>query len=145
MNLLVINGPNLNLLGTREPDVYGSRTLKDIEEEINKEFSSISIEWFQSNNEGEIINKIQSCMDSSVDALIINPAAFSHTSVGILDSLKAISIPKLEVHISNTNQREEFRKNKVTAMGSDFLMEGFGPDVYRLAVSNIKFIIEQKK
>ncbi|MDC1173804.1 3-dehydroquinate dehydratase [Bacteriovoracaceae bacterium] len=144
MNLLVVNGPNLNLLGTREPEIYGSKTLKEIESDISNEFGSIHIEWFQSNDEGEIINKIQTLVDGKVNGLILNPAALSHTSIGILDSLKAISIPKVEVHISNTNHREEFRKNKITAMGCDYIMEGFGPSIYRLAISNLKFVIENK-
>ncbi len=133
---LVINGPNLNKLGTREPEVYGSMSLKDIElwttEKLKDE--NISIEWFQSNIEGEIVEKIQLASDENYNALIINPAAYSHTSVAILDSLKMLPFNIVEVHLSNTNLREEFRHTKLTAKASTIIMEGLGYKAYYLGI-----------
>ncbi|MCO4792679.1 MAG: 3-dehydroquinate dehydratase [Bacteriovoracaceae bacterium] len=134
----VINGPNLNLLGTREPDVYGSETLDDIKKQTTdrlKEFD-VEIEWFQSNIEGEIVEKIQQISSSKIDALIINPAAYSHTSVAILDALKMLSIPVVEVHLSNTHHREEFRSTKLTAKASTIIMEGLGSNAYYMGIKS---------
>ena len=111
--ILILNGPNLNLLGNRETDVYGEKSLNDIkkicEEKCN--FFKLSCDFIQSNNEGELINSIQS-VENGFEGLIINPAAFTHTSVAILDALRAISKPKIEIHLSNIYTREEFRKKK---------------------------------
>ena len=134
--ILVINGPNLNLLGTREPEIYGDMTLDDIARYTEGKLANfdVQIEWFQSNIEGEIVSKIQEAGQAGLKALVINPAAYSHTSVAILDALKMLSIPVIEVHLSNTNLREEFRKNKLTAQASTSLLEGFGKDGYYLAI-----------
>ena len=112
MRILVVNGPNLNLLGTREPTIYGCETLDKINSEL-KDFAKklsaeIELTFFQSNSEGEIIDKIQSCMD--FDGLIINPAAYTHTSIAIADCIKGLEIKAVEVHLSNVNNREEFKK-----------------------------------
>jgi 3-dehydroquinate dehydratase-2 len=133
---LVINGPNLNLLGTREPHIYGDMSLADIAKYTEKKLSEfdVQIEWFQTNIEGEIVDKVQKAGQGDYKALIINPAAYSHTSVAILDALKMLTIPKIEVHLSNTNLREEFRSNKLTAKASTSLLEGFGKDGYYLAI-----------
>lgn len=136
LNLLIINGPNLNLLGKREPDVYGNQSFDDILIQLHNEFPHISIDYFQSNVEGEIINSIQDA-GFEKDAIIINPGGYSHTSVAIADALKAVPARVIEVHISNVFQREDFRKNLITATGSDGLICGFGLDVYRLAILSL--------
>jgi 3-dehydroquinate dehydratase-2 len=138
LKLLIINGPNLNLLGTREPEVYGSETLEEIQKETSlwAKSKNVETEWFQSNIEGEIVSKIQNARDENFDGLIINPAAYSHTSVAILDALTLFEKPIIEVHISNTNLREEFRKIKITARASTSLLEGFGKKGYILAIES---------
>ena len=114
MKIIVINGPNLNLLGVREPDVYGSETLADIENWLNEqpETDGHYITWFQSNHEGEIIDQLHSTI-KEVDGILINPGAFTHYSYAIRDALTAIDVPTVEVHLSNIYQREEFRKISV--------------------------------
>lgn len=137
-NFMVINGPNLNTLGQREPEVYGRDTLDDIKkltEKLVSQFESgVSIQWYQSNSEGEIVSKIQEISKEKFTALIINPAAYSHTSVAILDALRLVGFPIVEVHLSNTHRREEFRKQKVTAQASTGILEGLGPRVYATAI-----------
>lgn len=136
---MVINGPNLNLLGSREPDVYGKDTLKDIEEYTSRQLSTIldeeiEVEWFQSNLEGEIVEKIQQLISGDFQSLIINPAAYSHTSVAILDALKMLNIPIVEVHMSNTHTREAYRQQKLTAKTSTIIMEGLGKKAYLFGI-----------
>ncbi|WP_124639629.1 MULTISPECIES: type II 3-dehydroquinate dehydratase [Amniculibacterium] len=134
MNILIVNGPNLNLLGSREPEIYGSTSMESFLETLKKEFSSLNIHYFQSNIEGEIINRLHV---DDYDALIINPGAYSHYSYAIADGLKNIKKPKIEVHISNIYKREEFRQKSVTAAQSDGVITGFGLNGYRLAVLNL--------
>lgn len=125
--ILVINGPNLNLLGEREPEIYGKMSLTEINEKL-KEFAKqkgAGIEFYQSNFEGEIIEKIQKAR-GNFDGIIINPAVLSHTSFSILDALKAVDIPSVEVHLSNIFSREEFRKNTITASACSGIISGFG-------------------
>ena len=135
---LVINGPNLNFLGKREPEIYGNLGLKEIQEYTEKKVSSfckyVNIEWFQSNLEGEIVERIQKASQEALDGLIINPAAYSHTSVAILDALKLIEYKVIEVHLSNTYNRESFRHTRLTAKSSDAIIEGFGKEVYFLSI-----------
>lgn len=131
MKILIINGPNLNLLGTREPEIYGNVSMEDYLQNLQNEFSKHQISYYQSNVEGEIINRIQK---DDFDALIINPGAFTHYSYAIADCLKNISKPKTEVHISNVYKREEFRQKSVTAAHTDGVLSGFGMNGYRLAV-----------
>ncbi len=118
MNFFVINGPNLNMLGIREPDVYGKNTYDDLcillKSEAQKR--NVDIDIFQSNHEGEIVDKIQSAVFHRVDGIIINPAAYTHTSIAILDALKAVNIPAVEVHISDVDAREDFRKISYAGM-----------------------------
>ena len=133
--ILVINGPNLNLLGDREPEIYGIKTLKDIENECLNEFKELELVFCQSNSESEIIEYIHSA--SKFTALIINAGALTHTSIAIHDALKAIKIPKIEVHISNIYRREEFRKNSFISPVVDGIIAGFGTDVYKLAIFSI--------
>lgn len=136
MKILVVNGPNLNLLGTREPAIYGCETLDKINSEL-KDFAKklspeIELIFFQSNIEGEIIDKIQSCMD--FDGLIINPAAYTHTSIAIADCIKGLEIKAVEVHLSNVNNREEFRKKSFIAPVCKGSVIGFGKDGYKMAL-----------
>ena len=133
--ILIINGPNLNLLGTREPEIYGKTTLKDIETELKNraEKLNVEIECFQSNHEGEIVDKIHSAKNS-FDAIIINPAAYTHTSVAIRDAFSSVDIPTIEVHISNVYSREEFRHNSLIAPVVIGQIAGLGIQGYLLAL-----------
>lgn len=136
-NFLIINGPNLNMLGTREPEIYGSLTLSEIKEFTEKSLTeqNVKIEWFQSNIEGEIVTKIQEAIGKNLKALIINPGAYSHTSVAIYDALCMVKCPIIEVHLSNTHRREDFRQTKLTAKASTIIMEGLGKLAYLTAVN----------
>ena len=133
MNLFIINGPNLNLLGKREPEIYGFQSFEDYLESLRREFPGISLEYFQSNIEGEIINKIQEAGFRDY-GIILNPGGYSHTSVSIADAVKAVPAKVVEVHISNVFAREEFRRNLITAASADGLISGFGLEVYKLAI-----------
>ena len=139
MKILILNGANLNLLGTREPDIYGSTSMDDVLTYLKSEYSQHVIEYFQSNFEGEIIGKIQ---ENDFDALIINPGAFTHYSYAIADALKNLKKPKIEVHISNIYQREEFRQKSVTAAYTDAVLSGFGTEGYRLAIIHLISIVK---
>lgn len=136
MKICVINGPNLQLLGIREPDVYGNFTLNDIATGIKnlaKSFENIKVDFFQSNNEGEIVDKIGNLYKSGYDGIIINPAAYTHTSIAIHDALKAVDIPAIEVHISNIYKRERFRQHSITAGACIGQISGFGIKSYEYA------------
>jgi len=135
MKVLIVNGPNLNLLGTREPEIYGTTSMEDYLEKLKSEFSSHKIQYYQSNIEGEIINRLQ---EDDFDALVINLGAFTHYSYAIADCLKNIQKPKVEVHISNIYKREEFRQKSVTAANTDAVLSGFGMNGYRLAILSLK-------
>lgn len=132
----VINGPNLNLIGIREPEIYGNKTLDDIAKETQEKLKDydVEIEWFQSNIEGELVEKIQQLSTKNLTGLVINPAAYSHTSVAILDALKMLPFPVIEVHLSNTHLREEFRSTKITAKASTVVMEGLGSNAYYMGI-----------
>ena len=142
MKLLVINGPNLNMLGIREPDVYGAQTFADLEKFIRASAAEFSIDvmLYQSNHEGEIVDMIQSALNV-FDGIIINPAAYTHTSVAILDALKAVSLPTVEVHLSDINAREEFRKHSYVSLVAKKTICGLGFEGYREA---IKYFAEKK-
>ena len=140
--IVIINGPNLNLLGKREDEIYGKATLEDIKkqcEEIGEKID-LKVDFFQSNNEGEIINKIHD-VENSYNGLIINPAAFTHSSIAILDSLRAISKPKIEVHLSNIYSREEYRKKSITSESVNGLICGLGGYSYILGIEAIAKLI----
>ena len=134
MKILIVNGPNLNLLGTREPEIYGSVSMDQYLNELREEFSEHEILYYQSNVEGEIINRLQ---ENDFESLVINPGAFTHYSYAIADCLKNISQPKIEVHISNIYKREEFRQKSVTAANADGILSGFGLKGYRLAILSL--------
>lgn len=140
--ILIINGPNLNLLGKREELIYGNATLEDIKNNCEKYSSKLKlkIDFFQFNNEGEIIDKIQE-VEKKYDGLIINPAAYTHSSIAILDSLRAIKKPKIEIHLSNIYSREDYRKKSITSEGVDGLICGFGENSYILGIEAIHKLI----
>ena len=140
--ILIINGPNLNLLGKREELIYGKATLEDIKKNCEKYSSKLKlkIDFFQFNNEGEIIDKIQE-VEKKYDGLIINPAAYTHSSIAILDSLRAIKKPKIEIHLSNIYSREDYRKKSITSEGVDGLICGFGENSYILGIEAIHKLI----
>lgn len=135
MKILILNGPNLNLLGTREPDKYGKMTLSDIENYVRTIAGQLNVEvdFYQSNIEGEIVNKIQAAK-GEYDGIVMNPAAYTHTSVAIRDALLAVQIPTVEIHISNIHTREEFRKTSLTAPACIGQITGFGSDSYKLGL-----------
>lgn len=140
--ILVINGPNINMLGIREPGIYGNITLSAIEQELAglARDLDVELEFFQSNHEGEIVEKIQRCL-GKVGGIIINPAAYTHTSVAIRDALSAVSMPAIEVHISNVYSREEFRHNSFTAGVCAGQISGFGIDGYLFALRKLTSMI----
>ncbi|PWH82637.1 type II 3-dehydroquinate dehydratase [Algibacter marinivivus] len=133
--LIIINGPNLNLLGKREPNIYGSLTFTEFLEEVKGKYPKVSIDYFQSNIEGELIDKIQE-VGFSYDGIVLNAAAYTHTSVGIGDAIKAIETPVIEVHISNTFGREEFRHQSFISPNAKGVILGFGLQSYELAIQS---------
>lgn len=138
MKLLIINGPNLNMLGLREPDIYGKRTYADLVEYIQGvcRQTGIEAEVFQSNHEGAIVDKIQSAYGTA-DGIVINPAAYTHTSVAILDALKAVNLPAVEVHISDVNSRETFRHVSYAGMACIATYAGYGFEGYKMAIERL--------
>ena len=131
--IIIINGPNLNLLGQRETDIYGNKSFEDFFNDLKNKFSSVKIEYYQSNIEGEIIDKLQE-VGFSLDGIILNAAAYTHTSVGIADAIAAIKTPVIEVHISNIHSREEFRQNSLISKNVKGIVCGFGLQSYELAL-----------
>jgi 3-dehydroquinate dehydratase II len=136
LNLIIINGPNLNLLGKREPGIYGNQSFEDYFNLLKDEFPGVSIDYYQSNVEGEIISSIQDA-GFRMDGVIINPGGYSHTSVAIADAMKAVPAKVIEVHISQVFAREDFRKTLITASYADGFICGLGLDVYRLAILSL--------
>ena len=135
MKILIINGPNLNLLGTRETDVYGTETFEAYFEKLNVQFPEIELSYFQSNIEGELISKIQE-VGFSYAGIILNAGAYTHTSIGIADAIKAVTSPVVEVHISNTFSRETFRHQSFISPHAKGVIIGFGLNSYQLAVQS---------
>ncbi len=138
MKLLIINGPNLNMLGIREPDIYGRQTYQNLVDYVNQVCADMGIvcEVFQSNHEGDIVDKIQAAYGNT-DGIVINPAAYTHTSVAILDALKAVCIPAVEVHLSDVNQRESFRHVSYAGMACEKTFAGFGFEGYKMAIEHL--------
>ena len=143
MKILVINGPNLNMLGIREPDLYGRETYADLVGKIDRHCKNIGIEveQFQSNHEGDLVDKIQSAYKNA-DGIVINPGAYTHTSIAILDAVKAVGIPTVEVHISKVEEREEFRKISYVRLACVKTITGHGTDGY---IEAIDFLTEAKQ
>lgn len=129
----IINGPNLNLLGVREPGIYGDSSFESYLPKLRAEFSDVQIDYYQSNIEGELINKMQET-GFSYDGIVLNAGAYTHTSVALLDCIRSLKAPVIEVHISNVNSREEFRHHSMISAGCLGVIAGFGLDSYRLAI-----------
>jgi len=136
MTIMVLNGPNLNLLGTRETDIYGRRSLDDIEAELRTRFPDVDLDFRQSNHEGGLVDALHSAEADSLDGVVLNAAAYTHTSVALRDAIAAIRVPVLELHISNVYRREEFRSRSLISGVCVGLIAGLGTDGYRLAVSH---------
>jgi 3-dehydroquinate dehydratase-2 len=135
IKLIIINGPNLNLLGTREPEIYGSLSFTEFLEELRSKYPKVQLDYYQSNVEGEIINKLHE-VGFDYDGVVLNAAAYTHTSVGIADAVKAIETPVIEVHISNTYAREEFRHHSYISPNAKGVILGFGLQSYELAIQS---------
>ena len=135
MKILILNGPNLNLLGKREPEIYGSDTFEDYFAKLQFKFKAVELEYFQSNIEGEIIGKIQE-VGFSYDGIVLNAGAYTHTSIGIGDAVKAVETPVVEVHISNTYKREDFRHVSYISPAAKGVILGFGLQSYDLAIQS---------
>ena len=146
MKVAVIQGPNLNMLGVREQNIYGPMTLEQIHSQLQHaaEQNGVELEFFQSNFEGEIVDKIQECY-GTVHGIIINPAAYTHSSIAIKDALSAVNMPTIEVHISNIYKREEFRQKSITAGASTGVISGFGPFGYHMALMAMMQILSEIK
>ena len=146
MKIAIIQGPNLNMLRIREQHIYGSMSLEQIHDQLKNAAAQngIEVEFFQSNLEGEIVDRIQECL-GTVDGIMINPAAYSHTSIAIKDALSAVSMPVVEVHISNIYKREEFRQKSITAGASTGVISGFGPFGYHMGLIALMQIISEIK
>lgn len=142
---MIINGPNLNLLGVRDKSVYGSDTLDDIESLLKTTYSDIDFIFIQSNHEGDLVEAIHSVRTGNVDAVVANWGGFTHTSVAIHDALELLDIPKVEVHLSNIHAREEFRERSITGKAMDGIITGFGPDSYLLGVEAGIKLLNRKK
>ena len=144
MKIAVIQGPNLNMLGVREQHIYGPMTLDQIHEQMkmSAEQNGMELEFFQSNLEGEIVDKIQECL-GEVQGILINPAAYSLTSIAIRDALAAVQLPTVEVHISNIYKREEFRQNSITAPSCTGVISGFGPFGYHMGLIALTQILNE--
>ncbi|MFM2229097.1 MAG: 3-dehydroquinate dehydratase [Bacteroidota bacterium] len=134
MKVIIINGPNLNLLGKREPEIYGNQDFAPYFDSLKQQYSSLELSYFQSNIEGELIDKIQEC-GFDYDGIILNAAAYTHTSVGIGDAVKAVTTPVIEVHISNTFSRESFRHTSYISPNAGGIIIGFGLKSYALALN----------
>lgn len=137
MKIIIINGPNLNLLGVREPGIYGSESMERFLPRLRKRYPDVEIEYYQSNIEGELIDKMQQ-VGFSYDGIVLNAGAYTHTSVALLDCIRSITAPVVEVHISNVHNREDFRNRSMISAGCVGVIAGFGLDSYRLAIEAIK-------
>lgn len=137
MKIIIINGPNLNLLGVREPGIYGSESMERFLPRLRERYPDVEIEYYQSNIEGELIDKMQH-VGFSYDGIVLNAGAYTHTSVALLDCIRSITAPVVEVHISNVHNREDFRNRSMISAGCVGVIAGFGLDSYRLAIEAIK-------
>ena len=133
MKVIIINGPNLNLLGVREPGIYGKESMETCFQQLRKDYPNVEIEYYQSNIEGELINKLQE-VGFAYDGIILNAGAYTHTSIALLDCIRSIQTPVIEVHISNVNDREKFRRHSMIAPACKGTIQGFGMNSYRLAI-----------
>lgn len=139
MKVIIINGPNLNLLGVREPGIYGRESMETFLLRLRKRYAGMEIDYYQSNVEGELIDKLQET-GFSYDGIILNAGAYTHTSIALLDCIRSLRTPVIEVHISNVNDREEFRRNSMIAPACKGTIQGFGLDSYRLAIEALSVL-----
>lgn len=139
MKVIIINGPNLNLLGVREPGIYGKESMETFLLRLRKRYAGMEIDYYQSNVEGELIDKLQET-GFSYDGIILNAGAYTHTSIALLDCIRSLRTPVIEVHISNVNDREEFRRHSMIAPACKGTIQGFGLDSYRLAIEALSAI-----
>ncbi|MEK5070461.1 type II 3-dehydroquinate dehydratase [Sporosarcina sp. FSL K6-1508] len=144
MKLLILNGPNLNRLGKREPGIYGAKTLEDVERNLDKiaSLEGVELGFFQSNSEGALIDKVHEAEDVGLDGIIFNPGAFTHYSIALRDAVASVSVPVIEIHISNIHSREPFRQKSVIAPVCIGQLSGFGTDGYELAFH--AFLLQRK-
>lgn len=140
MKILVLNGPNINLLGSRDRNTYGSNTLEQIRKKVNAEFPEMELEWYQSNHEGDLIDRIQQAKKNGFDGIVANWGGYTHTSVAIHDALETVDIPKVEVHLSNIHGREAYREKSVTGRVMNGVITGFGLNSYILGIQAVKLI-----
>lgn len=140
MKLLILNGPNLNLLGVREPGIYGTATMDDCLQNLRKRYPDDQLLYFQSNVEGFLIDRLQQAIDENVEGVVFNAGAYTHTSVALHDCIRSLKFPVIEVHISNVHTREEFRHHSMISAACKGVICGFGLDSYRLAVEALKAI-----
>lgn len=138
MNIMIINGPNLNLLGRREPEIYGSNSFEAYLDKLRKKMPDVNIDYYQSNIEGELINKMQE-VGFTYDGIVLNAGAYTHTSIALQDCIRSLKAPVVEVHISNVHKREEFRHKSMISCACLGVICGFGLDSYRLAIEGIIF------
>lgn len=138
MKIMIINGPNLNLLGRREPEIYGSNSFEAYLDELRKKMDNVEIDYYQSNIEGELINKMQE-VGFAYDGIVLNAGAYTHTSIALQDCIRSLKAPVVEVHISNVHKREEFRHKSMISCACLGVICGFGLDSYRLAIEGIIF------
>ncbi len=138
MKIMIINGPNLNLLGRREPEIYGSSSFEAYLDELRKKMDNVEIDYYQSNIEGELINKMQE-VGFTYDGIVLNAGAYTHTSIALQDCIRSLKAPVVEVHISNVHKREEFRHKSMISCACLGVICGFGLDSYRLAIEGIIF------
>ncbi len=143
MKILIVNGPNLNLLGKRNPGVYGSGSLQELQDFLNESYPDHELTFYQNNVEGELINCVQAAMEDGTEGVVINPGGYSHTSVALRDALEPLGIPKVEVHISNIHAREAFREKSVTGAVMDGIITGFGPNSYVLGIKAIEQLAKE--
>lgn len=134
MQILILNGPNLNRLGRREPGIYGSQTMEESLDELRKKFPQVDITYYQSNSEGALIDRIQQAEDEGVTGIVLNAGAYTHTSVALLDAIRSVKMPVVEVHLSNIQAREDFRHTSLITAACKGIVAGFGMTSYRLAI-----------
>jgi 3-dehydroquinate dehydratase II len=146
MKIAVIQGPNLNMLGTREKHIYGGMSLGEVHQQLEEaaKQNGVELEFFQSNLEGELIDRVQECL-GTVDGIMMNPGAYTHTSIALRDALNAVQLPTVEVHISNLYKREDFRQKSMTAAASTGIVAGFGPFGYHMGLIALMQIITEIK
>jgi len=137
MQILILNGPNLNFLGKREPEIYGSQNFESYFKQLSIEFSQVKLDYFQSNHEGELIDCLQKYSDLGFDGIVFNAGAYTHTSIALADAIKSISIPVVEIHISNVHAREAFRRESFLSPVCSGTISGFGLKGYDLALSSL--------